>query len=63
MPTRSTVLHEQNRELMRQPGRSAERQAEALRLNRELDDTNRGVVALYSELEQKAEQLRSAERA
>jgi signal transduction histidine kinase/CheY-like chemotaxis protein len=35
-----------------------EREDEAERLNRELDETNRGVVALYSELDHKAEQLR-----
>ncbi|HET7528589.1 MAG TPA: ATP-binding protein [Burkholderiaceae bacterium] len=54
------VLHEQNREIIDSLAHLHERQAEAARLNRELEDTNRGVVALYSELEQKAEQLRSA---
>ena len=54
------VLHEQNREIIDSLAHLQERQAEALRLNRELDETNRGVVALYSEIEQKAEQLRSA---
>jgi len=34
------------------------REDEAERLNRELDETNRGVVALYSELDHNAEQLR-----
>lgn len=51
--------HEQNRELAESLSALQERQAETVRLNRELDETNRGVVALYSELEQKAEQLRS----
>lgn len=37
-----------------------ERQEEAGRLNQELEDTNRGVVALYAELDTKAEQLRRA---
>lgn len=36
------------------------RDDEAERLNRELEETNRGVVALYSELDHKAEQLRQA---
>jgi CheY-like chemotaxis protein len=31
-------------------------------MNRELEDTNRGVVALYAELDQRAEQLRNADR-
>ena len=35
-------------------------QAEIERLNAELEDTNRGVVALYAELDERAEQLREA---
>ena len=53
------VVHEQNREIIDSLTDLQERQAETVRLNRELEETNRGVVALYSELEQKAEQLRS----
>ncbi len=53
------VLHEQDREIIQSLDELQERQAEANRLNRELEDTNRGVVALYSELEEKADQLRS----
>jgi signal transduction histidine kinase/CheY-like chemotaxis protein len=53
------VLHEQNREIIDSLAHLNEREAEAERLNRELEETNRGVVALYSELEQKADQLRS----
>ena len=34
---------------------------ELSRLNRELEDTNRGVVALYAELDEKAEHLRRAD--
>jgi signal transduction histidine kinase len=34
--------------------------AELVRLNTELEDTNRGVVALYAELDERAEQLRQA---
>ena len=53
------ALAEQNRELAVSLSDLQERQAEAARLNRELEETNRGVVALYSELDQRAEQLRS----
>jgi len=53
------VLHEQNREIIDSLADLNEREAETERLNRELEETNRGVVALYSELEQKADQLRS----
>ena len=38
-----------------------ERQEELTRLNRELEDTNRGVVALYAELDEKADHLRRAD--
>ena len=37
------------------------RQEELVRLNRELEDTNRGVVALYAELDEKADHLRRAD--
>ena len=37
------------------------RQNELTRLNRELEDTNRGVVALYAELDEKADHLRRAD--
>jgi len=37
-----------------------ERQAELAQLNSELEDTNRGVVALYAELDDRAEYLRKA---
>jgi signal transduction histidine kinase len=36
------------------------RQEELQRLNQELEDTNRGVVALYAELDERVEQLRRA---
>ncbi|HSI49838.1 MAG TPA: ATP-binding protein [Ideonella sp.] len=55
-----TALHEQNRELAESLHQLGERQADSLRLNRELEETNRGVVALYAELEEKAEQLKAA---
>ena len=41
--------------------RAARAPGELLRLNRELEDTNRGVVALYAELEEKADRLRRAD--
>ncbi|WP_342153259.1 ATP-binding protein [Methylorubrum sp. SB2] len=54
------ALREQNRELMRSLAELAERRDEAERLNRELAETNRGVVALYAELEDRAARLREA---
>ena len=38
------------------------RQEDLSRLNTELEDTNRGVVALYAELDEKAERLRRADQ-
>lgn len=55
-----SAMREQNRELMGSLDELRERKEELQRLNRELEDTNRGVVALYAELDQKAEQLRQA---
>ncbi|KMO16000.1 ATP-binding protein [Methylobacterium platani] len=52
------ALREQNRELLRSLAELAEREEEAQRLNRELAETNRGVVALHAELEDQAERLR-----
>ncbi|CAA9217218.1 MAG: Putative SigmaB asociated two-component system sensor protein [uncultured Acetobacteraceae bacterium] len=54
------VLSEQNRELVRSLDELKARQDELARLNQELEDTNRGVVALYAELDARAEQLRQA---
>ena len=53
-------VREQNQEVLEALAALEERQEELLRLNRELEDTNRGVVALYAELDQRAEQLRAA---
>lgn len=53
-------LQRQNEELLRTLGELQARQAEVDLLNRELESTNRGVVALYAELEEKAEALRRA---
>ena len=55
-----SALREQNRELLQSLGDLERRQGEAEQLNRELADTNRGVVALYAELDERAEQLRRA---
>ena len=54
------ALREQNRELLRSLAELAEREEEAQRLNRELGETNRGVVALHAELDAQAGQLRQA---
>ncbi|MCJ2136422.1 ATP-binding protein, partial [Methylobacterium sp. J-026] len=54
------TLREHNRDLLRSLSDLAEREEEARRLNAELAETNRGVVALYAELEAQAGQLRAA---
>jgi signal transduction histidine kinase/DNA-binding response OmpR family regulator len=51
----------QNRELLRALDELRARQDELSRLNGELEDTNRGVVALYAELDEKADHLRRAD--
>jgi signal transduction histidine kinase/CheY-like chemotaxis protein len=53
-------IREQNLELLRSLSEVQARQDELAALNAELEDTNRGVVALYAELDQRAEQLKSA---
>ena len=55
-----TALREQNRELMQSLEEMRRREEESQQLNQELGDTNRGVVALYAELDGRAEQLRQA---
>jgi signal transduction histidine kinase len=54
------ALREQNRELMQSLDDIRRRDEEGRQLNQELSDTNRGVVALYAELDERAEQLRKA---
>ena len=54
-------LQHQNQELLRALEEIRTRQAELSRVNRELEDTNRGVVALYAELDEKADHLRRAD--
>lgn len=53
-------LQQQNQELLRTLEELHKRQEELTNLNSELEDTNRGVVALYAELDEKAEQLQRA---
>jgi signal transduction histidine kinase/CheY-like chemotaxis protein len=54
-------LQHQNQELLNALEEIRTRQIELSRLNRELEDTNRGVVALYAELDEKADHLRRAD--
>src|SRR5262245_44201982 len=54
-------VQEQNRELLRALDDLRGRQDELERVNRELEDTNRGVVALYAELDERADHLRRAD--
>jgi signal transduction histidine kinase len=54
------ALRDQNRELMQSLEEIRRREEERKQLNQELGDTNRGVVALYAELDERAGQLRSA---
>ncbi|WP_119156676.1 ATP-binding protein [Caldimonas tepidiphila] len=54
-------LSRQNRELLAALAALRERQQELARMTRELEDTNRGVVALYAELEENADRLRRAD--
>ncbi|CAL8979904.1 Autoinducer 2 sensor kinase/phosphatase LuxQ [Rhodoplanes serenus] len=54
------ALHEQNRELMQTLDELHRREEEAATLDRELAATNRGVVALYAELDERADQLKQA---
>src|SRR6266849_5793416 len=54
-------IQQQNQELLRALEALRGREEELRRLNRELEDTNRGVVALYAELDEKADHLRRAD--
>ncbi len=58
-----SMLQLQNDELLAALVALREREAELVQLNAELDSTNRGVVALYAELEQRAGEVRTAQRA
>ena len=51
----------QNQELLRALDELRKRQEELTHVNNELEDTNRGVVALYAELDERAQHLRQAD--
>jgi signal transduction histidine kinase/CheY-like chemotaxis protein len=53
-------IERQNQELLKTLQELRARQEELMLLNRELEDTNRGVVALYAELDERADYLRRA---
>jgi signal transduction histidine kinase/CheY-like chemotaxis protein len=53
-------MRQQNQELLAALAEVERRQNELAVLNKELQDTNRGVVALYAELEERADYLRRA---
>ena len=55
-----TALREQNHELIQALEDIRRRDEESKQLNQELGDTNRGVVALYAELDERNERLRKA---
>lgn len=57
----SAEMQQQNRDLLRSLEELRLRQEELTRLNAELEDTNRGVMALYSELDERATHLRAAD--
>lgn len=59
--TAEEELKRQNRELLISLGQVRRHAEELAALNRELEDTNRGVVALYAELDEKAEHLSRAD--
>ena len=54
-------VRHQNAELVRALEALQARQEDLERVNRELEDTNRGVVALYAELDERADHLRRAD--
>src|SRR5262249_3504198 len=53
-------VQHQNQDLLRTLEALRQNQAELSQLNRELEDTNRGVAALYAELDENADFLRRA---
>ncbi|WP_341528946.1 ATP-binding protein [Nostoc sp. UHCC 0302] len=53
-------IQQQNQELLRALESLRKREEELIQLNRELEATNRGVVALYAELDEKADSLKRA---
>ncbi|HEX4330928.1 MAG TPA: ATP-binding protein [Usitatibacter sp.] len=63
LPTATSLaeVQSQNAELLRALADLQEKQDRLLEMARELEDTNRGVVALYAELDEKAAHLRRAD--
>jgi signal transduction histidine kinase/CheY-like chemotaxis protein len=53
-------IQQQNQELLRALENLRKREEELIQINRELEETNRGVVALYAELDEKADSLQRA---
>lgn len=53
-----TEVAELQRETVRQRAELAARNGELVRVNRELEDSNRGVINLYAELDEKSDSLR-----
>jgi signal transduction histidine kinase/CheY-like chemotaxis protein len=60
-PDAMAEIREQNQQIMVQLDQLKSRQEELEGLNQELQDTNRGVVALYAELDERADHLRRAD--
>ncbi len=56
-----TEIRRQNQELLVSLEEISQRHDEVTKLNEELEDTNRGVVALYAELDERADHLRRAD--
>jgi signal transduction histidine kinase/CheY-like chemotaxis protein len=54
-------VQQQNQELLRTLDELRTKKEDLERVNRELEDTNRGVVALYAELDERADHLRRAD--
>ena len=54
-------IRHQNREMLFQLQELEKRRDELMHLNQDLQDTNRGVVALYAELDERADHLRRAD--
>src|SRR5208337_3140782 len=54
-------IRRQNQEMLAQFQELQDRQETLTQLNQELQDTNRGVVALYAELDERADHLRRAD--
>ncbi len=63
LPGPSEELLRQNQELLRALAETRMAQQQLTQLNRELEDTNRGVVALYAELDERADSLKRASEA